>query len=177
MEPSQLVMYRRNLDDVPSVKLPAGYHIRFYEEDDDRRLAEVFRKCFDPGWSPERVAKTLVEDAVWSPNRVCVLCHGKEVVGTASAWEDRERPRHGMVHCLAVLPAHREKKQGLCLTARVLDLLKSMGYEDAWLPIDDLDLDAVKTCLELGFKPVFAHPSHAERWEIIRHKLEAASSD
>ena len=110
---------------------------------------------------------------------MCVLCHtrasGKEkveeVVGTATAWESSERRGHGMVHYVAVLPKHRGKRLGFMLVARVLQLLERMGYPDVWLSTDDFRLAAIRVYLELGFEPASAHPSHKERWEIVRHKL------
>jgi len=171
----QLIMVRKNLEGIPEAPLAAGYHIRFYAEGDDEKLAVVFQKCFDPGWSSDRVLKTFVEESVWSPNRMCVLCHDDEVVGTATAWELRQRPGHGMLHYLAVLPEHRGKGLGRALVARVLQLLKEMGYTDAWLSTDDFRLSAIRTYLALGFAPVCKDKSHADRWEIVRHKLEASS--
>jgi GNAT superfamily N-acetyltransferase len=175
VDQSQLIMVRKNLDDIPETRLPRGYRIRFYEDGDHEPLASVFRQCFDPGWSTDRVLKTFVEDPVWSPYRMCVLCHGREVVGTATAWESRQRPGHGMLHYLAVLPAHRGKRLGLALAARVLELLKGMGYADAWLSTDDFRLPAIHAYLALGFEPVHTDKTHAERWQIVRHKLNASS--
>jgi mycothiol synthase len=81
-----------------------------------------------------------------------------------------------MLHYLAVLPAHRGKHLGFMLAARVLVLLKGMGYTDAWLSTDDFRLPAIRTYLALGFDPVCTDKSHAERWEIVRHKLKADST-
>jgi mycothiol synthase len=176
MDRTQLIMVRKNLDDIPPTRLPKGYRIRSYEDGDPEALTPVFQECFDPGWSSDRVLKTFVEESVWSPYRMCVLCRGLEVVGTATAWESRERPGHGMLHSLAILPGHRGKHLGLALGARVLDLLKGMGYADAWLATDDFRLPAIHVYLALGFEPVFTDGSHAERWEIVRHKLKAGST-
>jgi mycothiol synthase len=176
VDQSQLIMYRKNLENVPETRPPKGYRIRFYEDGDHEALAGVFQQCFDPGWSSDRVLKTFVEDSLWSPYRMCVLCRGAEVIGTATAWESRQRPGHGMLHYLAVLPAHRGKHLGFMLAARVLVLLKGMGYADAWLSTDDFRLPAIRTYLALGFDPVCTDKSHAERWEIVRHKLKADST-
>lgn len=177
MERSQLMMVRKSLEDLPQLLLPHGYDIRFHQDGDEQRLTPVFRQCFDPGWNPDRILKTFVEDPVWSPNRMCVLCHGEEVVGTATAWECPERRGHGGLHYLAVLPKHRQKGLGTALVVRVLQLLKDMGYPDVWLATDDFRLPAIRTYLSLGFEPVCQDKSHEERWEIVRHKLRAASAD
>jgi mycothiol synthase len=176
MDQTQLIMVRKNLDEIPPTHLPKGYRIRCYEDGDHEALAAVFQECFDPGWSADRILKTFVEDPVWSPYRMCVLCRGREVVGTGTAWESRERPGHGMLHYLAILPTHRGKHLGKALSARVLELLKGMGYEDAWLSTDDFRLAAIGIYLAVGFEPVCTEASHAERWEIVRHKLKAGST-
>ena len=49
----QLIMVRKNLAEIPDTPLPAGYHIRFYAEGDDGKLAAVFQQCFDLGWSAD----------------------------------------------------------------------------------------------------------------------------
>jgi len=175
MEQTQLIMVRKNLEDIPPTHLPKGYLIRSYEDGDHEALAGVFQECFDPGWSGDRVLKTFVEDSAWSPYRMCVLCRGGEVAGTATAWESRQRPGHGMLHYLAILPTHRGKHLGVSLGARVLDLLRGMGYADAWLSTDDFRLPAIHTYFALGFEPVCTEKSHAERWEIVRHKLNVGS--
>ncbi len=172
MDQPQLIMYRKNLLAIPEFKLPEGYSIRAYRDGDDLLLTPVFQECFDPGWSSDRVVKTFVEDPCWSPGRMCVLCRGDEVVGTASAWESRERHGHGMVHYVAVRSEHRGKGLGRTIVTRVLQLLERMGYPDAWLSTDDWRLAAIKVYLDLGFEPVNTDKSHKERWEIVRHKLE-----
>lgn len=171
MEQTQLIMYRKSLQDIPAVVLPKGYSIRPYQDGDEQSLAPVFQQCFDPGWSAERIVKTFIEDSCWSPGRMAVLCHGSHVVGTASAWESPEKRGHGMVHYVAILSAHRGKKLGHLMVARTLDLLERMGYTDAWLTTDDWRLAAIKVYLDLGFVPVLGEQSHKERWEIVRHKL------
>jgi GNAT superfamily N-acetyltransferase len=172
MDEPQLILYRRNLLDIPAVEVPAGYTIRPYRDGDEERLTPVFQVCFDSGWSPDRIIKTFVEDFCWSPARMCVLCHGDETVGTATAWEARERRGHGMLSYLAILPEHRGKRLGYVLTARVLNLLERMGYPDVWVATDDWWLPAIQIYLKLGFAPVYTDKSHKERWEIIRHKLQ-----
>ncbi len=179
MDQPQLIMYRRDLLNLPVIEMPKAYAIRPYRDGDEQSLAPVFQACFDPGWSPERIIKTFIDQPCWSPGRMCVLCHspastrdkGEHVVGTATAWEHPEQRGHGMVHYVAVLPEHRGKRLGTMLVVRVLDLLERMGYSDAWLSTDDWRLAAIKVYLDLGFEPVHTHKSHPERWEIVRHKL------
>jgi len=59
----------------------------------------------------------------------------------------------------------------------VLQLLREIGYADAWLSTDDHRLAAIRTYLALGFEPVCTDASHAERWQIVRHKLKAADGE
>jgi mycothiol synthase len=172
MERGQLVMYRKNIENVPRPAVPEGYTIRTYVDGDEERLEPVFQECFDPGWSRDRVVKTFIEQTFWSPARMCVLCHGETVIGTATAWEDREHPGHGLVHYVAVRSEHKGHRLGFALTARALEILKSMGYDDVWLTTDDFRLPAIKTYLDLGFEPVCKDPSHKERWEIVMHKMK-----
>lgn len=177
MDQQQLIMHRRNLEDIPPCELPQGYRIRYYRDGDEELLTPIFQQCFDPGWNPDRILKTFLEETLWSPLRMCVLTCGEEVVGTATAWEDPRRPAHGQLHYLAVLPAHRGRHLGTALAARVLELLREMGYPDVWLTTDDFRLPAIRTYLSLGFEPVLRDAGHVERWEIVRHKLEATSAE
>ena len=176
MAEQQLVMIRRDLENIAEMDLPEGYRIRFFTEGDAERLTPIFQQCFDPGWSADRVVKTFTDEPVWSPNRMCVLVKDDQIVGTATAWESRQRPDHGLVHYVAVLPEHRGQHLGRALVIRVLELLRELGYTDAWLSTDDHRLSAIRTYLRLGFEPVHTDASHAERWQIVRHKLKAAQT-
>lgn len=175
MEQPQLIMNRSNLLDLPPIELPPGYAIRSFNDGDEQLLVPIFQECFDPGWSAERVIKTFVEDACWSPVRMAVLVHGDEVVGTSTAWESSQRRGHGMVHYVAVASPHRGKKLGRMIVIRTLELLETMGYPDAWLSTDDWRLAAIKVYLSLGFWPVNSNKTDPERWEIVRHKLALGS--
>ena len=44
MEQTQLIMYRKSLQDIPAVLLPKGYSIRPYQDGDEQSLAPVDRK-------------------------------------------------------------------------------------------------------------------------------------
>jgi mycothiol synthase len=198
MEQPQLVMVRPTLEGIPKPELPAGYRIRFYEPGDEDRLEEVFQKCFDPGWSRDRIVKTFMDQVLWSPQRMLILCHdtlggasipacpqsadrnvcaATMVVGTATAWEGSAHPGHAMLHYVAVHPHDAGRGLGLVLVCRTLKLMRSFGYRDAWLSTDDWRLPAIVVYLRCGFEPVFDHGSHTERWEIVRHKLIAAGRD
>ena len=177
MESSQLIMVRKDLEDIPDAPLPEGYRTRTYEDGDEHLLEPLFQQCFDFGWSADRIVKTFLEDRAFSPMRFCVLCRQDEVIGIAGAWEGHDRPGHGMVQPVAVMPPYRRKGLGRTLLVRVLQLLKQMGYSDAWLLTDDSHLGAIQLYLWAGFKPVSTNPSDRERWQIIRHKLEAMRTD
>ena len=59
------------------------------------------------------------------------------------------------------------------LTA-ALYALRDRGYTSALLSTDDYRIPAISLYLSLGFRPLFTHESHKERWRAV---LKAISSE
>src|ERR687895_670294 len=86
-------------------------------------------------------------------------------VGTASTYlhlkDQGVDPELGWV---VVDPRHRARGLGLLVCQAVLDVVRVLDHDHAYLLTDDFRLPAIKTYLRLGFEPVLVDPSHPARW-------------
>jgi mycothiol synthase len=68
-------------------------------------------------------------------------------------------------------PAHRGRGLGGQVTAAAVGHALALGGRPVVLRTDDFRLPAIKVYLQLGFVPLFDHPSYPERWRLIASRL------
>ena len=79
------------------------------------------------------------------------------LAGTTTAWEaEFEGRRMGLVHWVAVDPAHRGRRLGEALLAAALRAMKARGRTEMFLNTNPALATAVKLYERLGFAPVEA---------------------
>lgn len=163
----QLVMERKNLNDLPELVIPEGFVLRNFEQGDEaawNRLANII--C-------EAEFETLIRShRYYRPERVKLICDGDIPVATATAWCDEDNEAVGCVHMVATDPAYRGKGLGRQITNAVLHHIKQEGKETVVLKTDDFRLPAIKAYIRLGFEPKIVHENQVERWEAVYKELE-----
>lgn len=165
---SHLVMRRPTLDNLePIPELPEGYRLRDANHNDLDALATTLALAFeDDLWSVARVNRTLISAS--DVSRTFVVDYGGVAVATASAQTKPERfAGAGLLHWVAVHPAHQGKRLGYVVSLAVLREHKRLCRDAAFLSTDDERLPAIRTYLRLGFRPYLEDDTHPERWERV----------
>lgn len=167
-ESPQLAMIRRQLTDLPPVKLPAGYAVRYFRDGDEATWERIIAESFARQDNPDRFATRMKPDPAFRPERVLFITHDDEPVATASAWEaELNGAMMATMHMVGVLPSHQGKRLGYQINLAVLHRLAVEGHEKVFLVTDDERLPAIKTYLRLGFEPWLIHENQRERWQRI----------
>lgn len=171
MSQPQLVMWYRDLTDLPPVELPGGYALRTLQDGEEESWAQLLNRNGQLGeWSLERAKQALRSGVVGE--HVYFITFGGQPVATACVDLQGASPgEFAAVGWVAVDPSHQGKRLGYQITLAALYGVRSLGYKAAFLLTDDFRLPAVKTYLNLGFEPDLSHESYPARWEALQEKL------
>jgi mycothiol synthase len=177
-------MWRPHLDDLPDVVVPDGYHLRAFQEGDERAWGEIMGTEGGIGreWTVEKVQERITSRPQFeAAGLFFATCdaEGGRPVASACAWRTApEERRLGNVHMVCALPSHRGRGLGRLVTLAVLHYLRGRGDQSADLTTDDFRLAAIKSYLGLGFVPVYRTDperldDHEARWSAIVARLLA----
>ncbi|MFO7900541.1 MAG: GNAT family N-acetyltransferase, partial [Planctomycetota bacterium] len=164
----QLVMVRNRLDDLPEVELPGDCALRTYRPGDAPAWKTILNESFERPPGHMKFDAVLRADPAFRPERIFfVLCDGRPVA-SASAWRHPVKmPDAGAVHYVGVRKAYRGRRLGYQVSLAALHRMRDEGLDRAWLLTDDFRLAAVKTYLDLGFRPLLVHENQRERWRDV----------
>ncbi len=165
----QLVMSRFIRDDLPRIFLPEGYIIRHAQPGDESYWVDIINDSF--GYSESRSFQSLSRDDCFSYDRVFFVCFQDKPVGTASAWYRTDWGNNtGYLHMVGVMSSHTGKKLGFYISLAAIYHMKLRGDTKCVLQTDDFRVPAIKTYLQLGFRPEKTHESHEQRWLDLCNK-------
>jgi mycothiol synthase len=162
---------RRDLDDLPPLPALAGYRLRTYREGDAEAWTRLLRDAFATEVGSHAPAgddafrRELGESPLFDPGRVffAVREEDGQVAGTTSSWEAKiEGRRVGLIHWVAVAPAHRGHGLGEALNLAALHDMRARGHQEAYLNTNTALRAAVHLYERLGFRPAQGH-RRAER--------------
>jgi len=169
---SQLQMLRPNLEDLGEAVLPHDYQIRAYEPGDEAAWAEIVNDSLGSGWDADRCRSELTDCPQFRPDGLFFATYKEKPIGTTCAWtQSPGETQVGYVHMVGVMSQHRGKRLGYALSLSVLHFFKDNGFQKSVLNTDDFRLPAIKTYLNLGFKPEYTDEDHKARWEAVLAKL------
>jgi len=168
---SQLRMEKAGLTRIPDIALPPGYSLRTFRDGDEAGLARVYRDSRLDKDTIEVVRRDILGDPCFTPERVFVIEHAGEVVGTASAWLADGEPGAGYLHMLGVLDEHRGKRLGAALACAALRYTSGEGFDVQRLLTDDWRVPAIRLYLALGYDPLMMDRTHPARWAAIAKKF------
>lgn len=169
---SQLYMEKSDLDNVPDIPVPDGYVLRTYQPGDEDGLARIYGASQLGTKTPEEVHAKILGDPRFTPERLFVVEHAGDLVGTAAAWVEKDDPQAGYLHMVGLLPGHRGKRLGALLTIAAIKQTYSEGFPVQRLHTDDWREPAVRLYLDLGYYPVYMHRDHLARWRTLGAKLD-----
>ncbi|MBD3391687.1 MAG: GNAT family N-acetyltransferase [Chitinivibrionales bacterium] len=170
-----IYMVRRDLEQVQSHVLPAGFHARWYQLGDRQLWAEIWRAAspadlFDENWFDREFGTS---QAILS-QRVCFLfdARGTGVATGASWYDDSYRgERYGKIHYLAVVSHYRKKGLAKSLLSLLLTRLKELGHTKAMLETQPSRVEAVNLYRQFGFEPDIHSREQVELWRTLSPEL------
>jgi mycothiol synthase len=161
----QLVMTRRQVNDLPAVSLPPDCLCRPFEPGDERSWETIINDAF--GGTSDFI-RFMAGSPAFKPERVWFICCGEKPVATASAWL---MPAYGeacgYLHMVGVMKEHSGRGLGLQVSLAALHQMLKEGRSHAVLETDDFRIPAIKTYFKLDFVPMLTHDSHEQRWSRI----------
>lgn len=103
------------------------------------------------------------------PRRMLFLAHGKNLIGTATAWLDdtNGEPGTGRLHWVAIVPEYQGKGLAVPLVSKAMSLFPALDCSRAYLLTNAGRVTAISLYLKLGFNPVIRDPEEHEAWEEI----------
>ena len=172
----ELLLERKDLENLNTPNLPDGYHFAFFEPGDRDAWIDI-----------EISAKELTDHqqgvAVWekyyggkepelASRMVFIENEAGEKVATATAFYDvtcRDQSGAGWLHWVAVRRDYQGRGLSKPLIGHVLSLMPSFGYTHAKIPTQTTTWVACKIYLDFGFRPI---PKNAQNsragWNIIK---------
>lgn len=159
-----------NLENLDEPLIPPGYQIRTFQKGDEEAWLRIIKSSFGENFPANlnEILKDIVSSPEFDPESLFFIVHNNKLVGTVCAWHKSfEGHTVGYIHMLGVVPQHQGKKLGRLLTIYALKFLKRKGFQEVILDTDDFRIPAIKTYLNLGFKPVYLEPNHKQRWDAI----------
>lgn len=169
-------MIHHDLAHAPRYALPEGYHMRFYRDGDVatwvriQRAADALSKA-----AAETFAHYMPGDTAHLARRVMFLVDPSGVdIGTITAWngDNFDGRDIGLVHWVAIAAEAQGRGLAKPMLSAVLDVLRALGYNDAWLDTNTRRIPALNLYLLFGFEP---HPrSDVERaaWRAVAELLK-----
>jgi GNAT superfamily N-acetyltransferase len=161
----------RLLSDLPRLSVPAGYRLRTYRVGDEEGWVHLINAAFS---TEKRTFEPLVRESFerefpvsHSEDRAWILMAERiedgALAGTTAAWEaEFEGRRMGLVHWVAVDPAHRGKRLGEALLAAALHAMRGRGHTEVFLNTNPALSAAVRLSERLGFVPVDTESHHGD---------------
>lgn len=172
----ELLLERKNLEDLPDHSVPKGYHFVFYQPGDRDAWIEIEKSAkefetYEQGlesWNRYYAGKD--EELV---NRmVFIETDSGERIATATAYYDiygRDKSGAGWLHWVAVKRKYQGKGLSKPLISYVLKLMKQLGYEHAKIPTQTTTWLACRIYLDFGFMPIPANAVKSRQgWNIVK---------
>jgi GNAT superfamily N-acetyltransferase len=104
--------------------------------------------------------------------RTILLCAGECVIGTATAWYDKQFAdgAYGRLHWVALLPEYQGKGLAKALVGGALQRM-ARYHTKAYCKTQTTSYKAIKVYLDFGFEPHLASPEHIIAWRTLAELL------
>ena len=170
------LLLERDLEHIPQIELPEGYHFVFYQQGDRDAWIDIEKSAkefssYEQGlisWNKyyENRQEELPVRMVFIENSA------GEKVATATAFFDiygRDQSGDGWLHWVAVRREYQGRGLAKPLIAYVLNVMRGLGYKHAKIPTQTNTWLACKIYLDFGFMPLPKNAVNSRNgWRIIK---------
>jgi len=167
----ELVMRRDTLSDLPPVSVEFGYLLRTYRPGDGTLWCSIASDGADGVWTPARFKAEILESPHFDPRSILFITLGSRPAGAAAVLRPHGDGGAAVLHLVAVRKEHRRKGIGRFLIVKALEYARSSGSTACTVRADGRRAEAIKLCLEVGFRPEYRHETHRTQWEEICRKI------
>jgi GNAT superfamily N-acetyltransferase len=159
-------MLRPNLDDIPSLPLPAGLEVRPARPEHYRAIWDAAAEAFQDHWGAEEWTEEAFvqwqDSPLFAPQLWQVAWDGEQVAGVALNYIDQEENveygyQRGYTEDIAVRRPWRRRGLARALLARSLRLFKEQGMTEAALGVQGIDPDEALFYQSMGFGEIRRH--------------------
>lgn len=168
------------LPDLAAVTLPPveqlisdGYELRTFRPGDEADWTALMNTGSLGDWTAERTVRELTGCEQFDPESLFLLMAADgSLAASACAWTKKPAERTtGTLHMVCVDPAHRGHRLSEVVCTAALHRFRARGFDRVDLSTEEWRPGAVKVYLQLGFRPFYTHPSHADQWAELQDRL------
>lgn len=176
MENFDLLMVRRDLEDIPDHTLPRGFHFRFFLDGDEETWADIESQVgeFNSKAQALRHFEKEFGNNIETMKKRCIFIVDKEGVpfGTVTAWHGDIRNRlEGRIHWVGIIPEYQGEGFAKPLITKALNVLDKY-HTSAFIKTQSSSHKAVNLYLDFGFEPYIESKDDREAWKQMEKILD-----
>ena len=161
-------MRHPDITKLPPLTIPDGISLHTHIEGTEKSWEALIERAFGKYYSFDDFIRNGGD---YKPEYVLYLSKDGKDIATTTAVEKDIFPGEGWFRMVAVDPDSRGSGAGRLIGLAALHSLAERGYKTVVLSTDDDRLSAINLYYSIGFRPIYTHPSHKQRWEIIMKQL------
>jgi len=165
----QIFMRHPDITNLPPLVLPDGITLHTLVEGEEANWEGLIERAFGQYYSFNDFIRNGGD---YNPKYVLYLNKDGRDIATTTAVEKETFPNEGWFRMVGVDPDSRGLGAGRLIALAALHSLAERGYKTAVLSTDDERIPAINLYYSLGFRPIYTHESHKERWKKIMAKLK-----
>lgn len=160
----QLFMRHPDITSLPELELPDGVTLHTHLEGTEDVWEALIERAFGTHYSFDQFIRNGGD---YKPEHVLYLTKDGKDIATTTAVEKADFPGEGWFRMVGVDPECRGIGAGRLIALAALHSLAERGYKTVVLSTDDERIPAINLYYSLGFRPIYTHESHEERWQKI----------
>ena len=165
----QIFMRHPDITSLPPLVLPEGVTLHTHLEGTEAVWENLIERAFGTRYSFDQFIRN---GGGYKPEYVLYLAKDGKDIATTTAVEKADFPGEGWFRMVGVDPECRGIGAGKLIALAALHSLADRGYKSVVLSTDDERIPAINLYYSLGFRPIFTHESHEERWQKIMPNIK-----
>ena len=165
----QLFMRHPDITNLPKLILPEGMEIHTHVEGTEENWEDLIESAFGTRYSFDACIRGGGD---YKPEHVLYLSKEGKDIATTTAVEKDWFPGEGWFRMVGVRADAKGLGAGRIIALAALHALAKRGYKTAVLSTDDYRIPALNLYYSLGFRPIYTHESHEERWNKVMPQLK-----